>query len=104
MTCCIQPGVSIVYATKLLVGDATCSKMSDALEVRAMRVATGIARSARSDPSSGTKILLNMAFLLLLSMPFCYDIESKGQRHLFSVISNFLVKVYFFHLTGISHG
>src|SRR5579864_563000 len=40
------------------------SRTTDPLEARARRAATGMARSARGEPSRGTRIRLNMVLLL----------------------------------------
>jgi hypothetical protein len=48
--------------------------MTDPPENRARRAATGIARSARSDPSRGTKIRLNNVLLPSVCSPYFHTV------------------------------
>ena len=64
MPSCMAIGDSIAYQAKSIGEVTALSKTIEPPEVRARRAATGRARSARADPSRGTKIRLNMVQLL----------------------------------------
>src|SRR5581483_7066986 len=73
------------------------NNMTDPPVERAMRAATGIALSARFDPSRGTRIRLNIA-----CSPFNSAHLEEALRQILILLHSCLITVYSYQVTEVS--